>query len=401
MKFLSVLTVFLIFYFIYGFYIGQKDFSVVPVNIKREHAAEFYDYKGVTNVRTDLSSGSSGPQEVISEAKKAELDFLILTDVNQLDRYDNFDGYHDNMLTFAQGEYPFLDMRLLHYSPSKNEPPTDLNDLRLYFTDILSQKNDGSRNKIVVLAHPFNDGPTWTGPFPAGIDGIEILNPKSISKRGWSTSKINVLWSLFCYPFNPNLAFLRLFQEPQEETALWDKVLSERQVWGFAGADASARAIPFASYLMKFPSYQKSFEIATNHVLLQDELNGNFQKDKIKILEAFRKGQFYFSLDLLGDPKGFVSYIQGKEKIHPMGSKLKFRRHLILKTRLPAEPRDFYEIVVFKNGEREAVSNQTTLNYEISSPGVYRVVVRVSAFLPIPDGKKWITWIYTNPFIIY
>jgi len=252
-----------------------------------------------------------------------------------------------------------------------------------------------------VLAHPFNNGPTWTGDFPVGLDGIEIINPKSISSRAWANSKLNVFWSLVCYPFSPNLAFLRLFQEPTDEVALWDKVLSEkRKIFGYSGADASARAIPFASYLIKFPSYEKSFEITTNHILIEAELNGNFETDRLKIMKAFKQGQFYMSLDLLGDPKGFNAYIEDHDKIHPIGSSMKFNKHLRLISKLPFAPKDFYEIVVFKNGERDLTANQPEINYEVKGPGIYRIAVRVSTFLPLPDGKKWATWIYTNPFFV-
>ena len=85
---------------------------------------------------------------------------------------------------------------------------------------------------------------------------------------------------------------------------------------------------------------------------------------------------------------------------NPIGSTLKFRKQLQLIAHLPFAPDDFYEILVFKNGERDFLTNSPSLTYEIKEPGVYRVSVRVSKFLPLPDGKKWITWIYTNPFFV-
>jgi hypothetical protein len=369
-------------------------------DLKLENPQGFYDYHGVTNVRTSLSSGSSEPSRVVADAKRAGLDFLIITDTNQTEKAETLEGYHGNMLVLVESEYSYLDMRLLHYAGVKDSAPTDPNAARLYFTDLMSQNNVQSRDNIVVAAFPFNNGPTRTGDFPTGLDGVEILNPKSISQRAWMSSKLNVLWSLVCYPFNPNLAFLRLFQEPTDEIALWDKLLQNRKIFGYSGADASARAIPFASYLMKFPSYQMSFAITSNHVLTETELNGDSQKDRQKILHALKNGQFYFSLDLLGDPRGFNAYVEDRDKIHPMGSTIKFNKRLRLVSKLPVEPTEFYEIVVFKNGERDLTANQPEINYEIKGPGVYRVAVRVSTFLPPPDGKKWITWIYTNPFFV-
>jgi hypothetical protein len=205
---------------------------------------------------------------------------------------------------------------------------------------------------------------------------------------------------LIIYPFNPRYAFLRLFREPTEEISLWNELSKDRPTLAFSGADASARAVPWANALLKFPSYQKSMEIAQNHVLLRSELTGNYQKDRQKIFSALRNGNFYVSLDLLGDPKGFIAVIEDKEKDVLMGEKVKFNRNLKMRASLPIEPTAFYEIVLMKNGEREFTSNERELSYQLTSPGTYRVVVRVSPSLPIPEGKKWITWIYTNNFYV-
>jgi hypothetical protein len=278
--------------------------------------------------------------------------------------------------------------------------PSNFAEANVYFTDLLSRKSNENKENLLVLAHPFNNGPTWTGPYPPGLDGIEILNPKAISSKAWMRSKLNVIWSFIIYPFNPRYAFLRLFREPTEELALWDQLSKDRPTLAFGGADASARAVPWANALLKFPSYQTSFEITQNHVLLNSELTGSYQKDRQKIFSALRRGNFYVSLDLLGDPKGFIALIEDRDRSFLMGEHVKFSKNLKLKAHLPIEPQAFFEIVVFKNGEREFTSNGTDLVYSINSPGIYRVIVRVSPSLPLPEGKKWFTWIYTNNFYV-
>ncbi len=412
---LITLTLLLISYFIYGFYLSQNNLVVVPANLKREVGNYFYDYRGITNVRTELSNGSSSPIEVISEAKAAALDYLFITDVNQFEHSESLNGYNGNLFLSVAGEYSFLDSRLLFYDLKPNRPPpSDSAEAHLFFTDILSQKfnaiKDSPKDTLVVLAHPFNPGPTWTGSFPPGLDGLEILNPKSVAEKAWARSKLNVIWSFIIYPFNPRYAFLRLFREPAEELSLWDQLSKERPILAFGGADASARAVPWANALLKFPSYQTSFEIINNHVLLSSELTGSYAQDKLKIMNALRKGHFYISLDLLGDPKGFVSYIEEKDKDKDqakqgdrqilMGEKIKFTKNLKLVTKLPVAPKDFFEVVVFKNGEREFISNSAESVYPLTGPGIYRVAVRVSPTLPLPEGKKWFTWIYTNNFYV-
>jgi hypothetical protein len=400
MRLIISLTGLVMAYLIYGFYISQVNYSIIPPELKREHPEGYYDYRGVSNIRTELSNGSSSPVDVIAEAKLTGLDFVILTDLNQFDHSESINGYNGNLLVMNEGEYTYLDSRLLHYSLEKENPPESSGEVSVYFTDLLSQKSSDHKDTLLVLAHPFNNGPTWTGPYPQGLDGIEIVNPKAISENAWRRSKLNVIWSFIVYPFSPRYAFLRLFREPSDEIALWDKLSSERHTIGFGGADATARAIPWAGALVKFPSYHTSFEITSNHVLLNSELTGNYAKDRQKIFTALKRGNFYVSLDILGDPRGFIAKIVDKDKTYLMGETLPFKKNLHLQADLATPPKDFFEFIVYKNGEKDFISNNKAIDYEIKSPGVYRVVVRVSPTLPLPDGKKWISWIYTNTFTI-
>ena len=401
MKIVIFLTLLICSYLFYGLYVSQHRIEVVPSSLRGENPSGWYDYRGVTNVRSNLSSGSSNPSEIIASAKKSNLDFLVLTDSNQFESSSSSSGYYGSLLVLDESEYSFLDSRLIYYSGQDQKQPQSLQESALFFTDLLSQKEIEKRDSIVVLAQPFKgENSTWSGEYPAGLDGIEVINPKSISEQAWKKSKFNVLVSLLTYPFSPNLAFLRLFNEPKNELALWDSVASTRPFLGFAGSDASARAFPLTDYLMKFPSYQKSFEFVSNHLLIQTELTGNFSKDRIKILRALKKGQFYLALDLLGDPRGFWVSITDTESEYPMGSTIKYKQGLLLNAKIPWEISDQFEIVVIKNGEREFTSNSSSLEYKITGPGVYRVIVRVSPFLSFLEGKRWITWIYSNPFYV-
>lgn len=369
--------------------------------MKQNASREFYDYRGATNVRTSNSNGSSSPIEVVHEAKRAGLDFIFLTDIDQFGELPALNGYTDDVLVSTENEYSFLDSRLLFYQLNSTRSFTDSSEAQIFLTDLLSKNQKETDDFLIVLAHPFRQGPTWTGSYPSGLDGLEIINPKSISDHAWVRSKLNVIWSFIIYPFNPRYAFLRLFREPVEELALFDQLSHERPTLAFGGADASARAVPFANTLMKFPSYQTSLEITQNHVWLKSELTGQYQKDRQKILSALKKGNFYVSLDLLGDPTGFQAYIEDNERLILSGEKVRINKNLHLKAQLPQEPKYFYEIVAFRNGERYTTSNEQLLDLQIKETGIYRIVVRVSPMLPLPEGKRWITWIYTNNFYIY
>lgn len=400
MKFLNLMTFLVLSYFMVGFYISQNDLVVIPTSIESENYPGYYDYRGVMNVRSSLSSGSSPVSEIINDAKAAGIDFLVVTDTNQFKTPESSSSYHGSLLVLQEGEYSFLDSRLLFLSNEKHPSFHDISEAQVFLADQISRGPREKKDGLVVLASPFSPREKWIGNYPSGLDGIEILNPKAISDSAWIRSKATVLWSLLMYPFNPRYSFLRLFREPSEELALWDQLTQGRKISGFAGADASAKAFPFSDYLIKFPSYQMSMEIASNHVLLNSELTGSFLKDKQKIYTAMRSGNFYTSIDLLGDPKGFISLLKHKGSEHLIGSQVKFGDDMKIWAKLPHRPRAFFEMILFRNGERVLTSNDTEFTYDVTEPGVYRVVVRVAAAFPIPDGNKWIGWIYTNPFYV-
>lgn len=400
MKALITISFLLVSYFLYGFYINQYETSVVPPQITREHSRSLNDYKGVLNVHTDLSSGSASSSFVIASAKLANLDFLMFTDVNVFNMPTTFESYHGNLLVFSAGKYSYLDSRLIYYSLTQEGVGNNLGDAQVKLSDLLSQKTGANKDSLTILAHPYKAGYSWSGEIPSGLDGFELLNLKSLVNRAWSESKISTIWSLAIYPFNPRLAFLRLYTEPTDEITLLDKLSQQRRVVVYAGTEASARAIPLANYFIRFPSYKRSFEFMSNHLLLKSELTGSFNSDRVKVFNALKNGNFYIALDMLGDPKGFVATLDEEGKSHLMGSEVKFAKNMSLKVSLPSKPKDFFEIVIYRNGQAIAKINEPEVVFPITEPGAYRIQVRVSPMLPLPDAKKWITWIYTNPFFV-
>jgi len=397
-KLFGFLTFVIMTYFVYGFYISQNDLKIVNPTLKKITESNYYDYKGVINVHSDLSIGSSPITQIIRSAKNAKLDFMILTDLNEFSEKNLVEGYFDETLIMSGSKISYLDSRFMVVPFQKQALGRNLGEAQVKLADLLSQEK--SNDYLVILAHPFKSGFSWTGLLPQGLDGIELINLKSLSQRAFELSKLSPLWSLFVYPFNPTLSFVRLFNEPSDEITMFDSSHEYGRFYAFSGAEASARAVPIANFLIKFPSYQKTFEMFSNHVLLKSELTGNVKSDKTKILTALKNGNSYLAFDMLGDPKGFSCLIEDRTKAHLIGSKIKLGKNMKMKIRLPQTPNYFFETVVYRNGNRFETVNTTDAEIEINQPGVYRVQVRVSPYFPLPDATKWITWIYTNPFYV-
>ncbi len=400
MKTLVFSTVFLLTYIIYGFYISQFDVGATRSNLEVKTDSPFHDYKGLINIHTQKSLGSGTVPQINEEAKVVGADFMLYTDFNIFDNVPTQDTYDGRLLVLSGVKYSYLDSRLIFYSPSDKHLGYSLGEAQTALADLISQDPTSRSESLVVLTHPSLRGYEWSGEWPEGFDGIEILNTKAMSARAWNYSKVSSIWSLFIYPFNPQLALFRLFLEPSAELGLLDQLSLKRKIFAFAGSEASARAIPWAGYLIRFPSYHKTFELLSQHVLLEGELTGNLQQDKAKIFEALKKGQFYICLDLLGDPRGFYTYISSNKDIYPMGSSIKWKKNLVLKAKLPEKPKAFFEIVVLKNGQRYKTFNTPEIEVPVDGPGVYRIQVRIAQRFPLPDATKWITWIYGNPYYV-
>lgn len=400
MRKLLILSAFVILFLIYELWISQYQFSIISDELEPENAPGFYDYRGITHAHTNLGLGSSSPLEVIHAAQEVGLDFLFLTDLNNFNGNRDYAGYHRQTLVFVAPQYSYLDSRLIHYDSLNPSSIGSLGEVQIALTDLLSQAGTDAKKDLIVLAHPFKAGYSWTGSYPTGLDGIEVINLKSVYQRAWFKYKPSFIWSVLIYPFNSQLAFVRLYTEPRDEIQLWNKLNQSQKVLGFSGSEATAKTGSIGDFHFKFPSYQTSFSLVTNHVLLRSELTGDKTKDQQKIMEALSEGQFYMALDLLGNPKGFSFSLIDGDRVHAMGAEVPLKRDMKLAVRLPQVPKVPYEIQYIKDGEHISSVSSVESEFTVQEPGVYRVVVRVIPTLPLPDGKRWISWIYSNPIFI-
>lgn len=393
-------TIPFILFGIYGLILSQYEIVTPSDSLELHNPEGYFDYAGVTHVHSQASLGSGSYEEVIAGAQESGLDFLIFTDLNHFEPPKEIEGYHGNLLAFLGNKYSYLDSRFLFFSSSYDDPPKNSGESDLFLADALSQKRPEDKRGILVLAHPLLEKFAWNRPIPESLDGIEIINLQSVWEKASQKNPISFFWSFLIFPFNPSYALIRLFVSPQEEINLWDSVGKNRKLVGFAGNDTRAKAVPLRSLQIKFPSYKTSFDFLRNHVLLDSELTGMFEEDQEKIIEALKNGSFYMSLDFLAPPKGFLVEMR-KDQIHfPMGSEIKWKSGLELYVKLPKSQIGEVEIALFRDGEHLLSTQQLELKKDIDRPGVYRIVVMALPMFPIPDGRKWMPWIYSNPFFV-
>jgi len=370
-------------YLIFGLYLSQHDIKVIEPSIQAENAANFYDYKGAINVHSKLSTGTGTLPEIFESAEKSNLDFLITTDLNTFPLPLTNNNYFNEVLVMVNSEFSYLDTKLIYIKKKSNELINNLGQASAVLSEHLSDPVPKS-DSLLVWAHPTKKGSKWTGDIPQGLDGLEIINLKALWQDSWLHKKITFIWSFLIYPFNPELAFLRLFQRAEKQIKIWEELNKSRLRIAFAGTNAESR-FNFLKTPLKFPSYENLFKIVSNHILIRSELTGDYNKDQPKVFNAIKNGQFYLSLDMIGDPKGFLFYLKNGRQKTFMGSTLKFKPGSELKIILPDNIKVPTRIKIYRDNKEQINLTDKVNTYKIKKPGVYRAVVFTKISLPIPN----------------
>ncbi len=336
---------------------------------------------GVVHVHTTLSDGGGTPEEVIRAAKAAGLDFLGITDHNNVDA-KAFEGYRDGVLVVAGAELSTPSGHVLGVGLDR-DPAWRFNGDGL---DGLEDVRD--LGGIPFAAHPFSARADlrWTGWNLPGPWGIELLNGDSDARRAGP----RLLLPLGLYRLNPGYALLRSLGAPDESLRRWDEMLARRDVVGLSGADAHSRLAITRSRALRFPSYEALFSQSRNHLLLGRLLTGDAASDRAAVLDALRRGRFYIGLDALARADGFRFTVEGPAGRWTMGDHVAPGEGLraVAGGRVPRGSR----VVLLRNG-RAVGEGKEALEVVLPGPGVYRVEVREPGW-PVP-------WVITNAVYVH
>jgi hypothetical protein len=337
---------------------------------------------GVVHVHTTLSDGGGSPAEVIAAARRAGLDFVGISDHNNVDAIA-LQGYVDGVLTLAGAEITTTAGHLLalglerdpdyRFSPDPGDAVRDVHEL----------------GGVAFAAHPYSPRADfrWSGWRVAGPWNLEIINGDSEWRRAgpWLAP------TLALYQVNAPYALLRILTPPEETLARWDELLQERDVVGIYGSDAHSRVPIAAGTTLRFPSYEALFALARNHLLLDQPLSGNAAADRAAVLDALRRGRFYIGLDGLA-PAGGFSFVVESPGGHrwTMGDGAPHRPDLRARAggRIPAGA----SIRLLRDGAVIAESADS-LDLSLPGTGVYRVEVTVAGWQA--------PWVITNPIAVF
>jgi len=322
-------------------------------------------YRGVFHVHTVYSHDSKvGLEGIRTSARKADLDFVVITDHNSRDAAaDNETKNADPPLLIIGEEISTGDGHLIAIGTDEKAPgEMGSNDLIQWIH---------SRGGYAFLAHPTGPRNRWRNPLAEDYDGLEVYN--------FANSIYNApVWKLaFAGAFYTPGAFLRTFQQepPFSGLEMWDRQLSRRPSAAVGAVDSHihARLLGFAP-----ESLLLMFRAVTVHVY-SDALETG------AIVDALGKGRSFMVFETKGRADHFLfqgkangtSYLPGDTvSSGPVSFEIN-------------APEDAY-IRLIHNGARAAETHGKSLRFQSAGPGYYRVEVY----------KEDAPWIISNPIYL-
>lgn len=377
-------------YLVYGLTVSLFDVEVTRPEISRDVRTRYHDYRGSWNVDSD-------PTEALLAAEQLQYEFLSVSALNGSAEKKRSPYYSRRTLIVPAHRLNHLDARFLLIDLRKNALPTDRLSLQTYLTDILSQKAPDMRDQLLLLAHPLRPGFQWPGSLPIAIEGVEILNMRSMFERAWKKNPFFCLWSLLIYPFHPRLASLRLFQDPVDEKHFLQQHLNQQPVVITSGQDDIAAPVSWIYRRMHVMSVYAALDFMSQHVWLESELTGTPDSDALKLLNATKLGQSYLSVDALGDPTGFVVEVEDRGQWRLPTSRDAMKIGVKMRVLLPRGLKGGVEVAIFKDGLHFLSSDSAETEVVLPAVGTYQVSVYVRPSMPPPDAGRWMPWIFANP----
>ena len=346
--------------------------------------AENYIIKGAIHIHSTLSDGTGNIDQITRAAKKAGLDFIIVTDHNY---YDTKEGIFDGIYVIKGEEISPPDCN--HYLAfGINEKIDFCDNPQEYIQKVREQGGFG------FAAHP-DEGRSdtegekrknsykcisWTDK-NIKPDGIEIWNWFSSWADGLDDRNIFTL--AYAYLFKH-----KLVANPKNRTLKWwDELNNETQKIIPALGGVDAHALRINKYIIPvtiFP-YETCFKTITNIIYLKEELSKDFQKAKSQILNAIKNGNNiiinrHISKEI---PK---IYAEDNKNIYSCGEEILLSKDLCIHL----TSKELMKIRLVYNGKEEGNFFSCDLILPVTKSGKYRLEV-------LYKGKGFL---YTNPFCI-
>jgi PHP domain len=365
----------------------------MPSTVATEIGA-LHEYAGNLHMHTPYSDGEGSHAHIAAEARKAGLDFVIVTDHNVW--VSDIEGYYGDK---KNGYVLLLTGEEIH---DRTRLP-QVNHLLVYGANCELAPHSGNPQGLIdtankagglaFLAHPddvdflplHEPSIAWVDRQVTGFAGLEIWNFMSSLKSALNFKPRTVLRALF----RPE----ELVLAPDPKTlSYWDSLLMQgRQVVAIGNSDAHATVVKLGPLRHTVYPYDFLFSCINTHLLTTAPLSGRWREDARLLYAALRDGRAFVAYDLLGKARGFRFSARGEHGTAVMGQRLRLGSGVTLQAFCN-------ESAVFRlvyNGKTVAeTAGRENLIFNAKQPGAYRVEVRKQY-----NGQQRL-WILSNPIYL-
>lgn len=348
---------------------GDGDFPAPP---GAAGVATIHEYTGNIHIHSRYSDGTGTVRLIARAARRAGLDFIIITDHRTLAGRKHR-GWHSGLLVLAGEE---LGQKTGHYLG------LGLHEASLAVSPQEMIDAVAAQGGVGFVAHPDDPRYGWPDWRATGFDGFSLWNFCS-QWRAAMTSPLAWAAYLIC----PHQA---VTSPPAATRARWDGWLKGgRLIPAIGASDAHAFGWrPLGLPLVAVP-YGLVFRAINTHVLLSEPLCGETDRDERLILEALRRGSCFIANHRRGPARGFRFWAEGPGGPWGMGHSVPAGICRSLETALPGRA----WIVLLRDGVEIGSAYGDRLRLAGPAPGAYRVEVYRDPY------KKW-GWIFSNPIRI-
>ena len=332
--------------------------------------------KGAIHIHSTHSDGTESIKQIAKTAKKAGLDWIIITDHNSLDGL-NEEGWYDGVAVLTGKEISpetgnhYLALDIQEEIPETLPP-------EFFIEEVNRQGGFG------FIAHPDetkarrNSYPPlrWSDWEVTGFQGLEIWNYMSDWVDKYQPENA----------FRQYLSRHHLLTGPTKNVLNWWDDLNNKNgeiIPAIGGSDAHA----FRFYFLKVFPYLDAFRTITNYIYLEKNLSSDFEEAKKQIYTAIRSGKNLIVNRIWNKNSDSISfYIENNGQLAFAGDKTNIDEKNILSVKLPAKG----EIRIILNGE--LIRSVCTHDFETGDlkAGKYRIEV-------FYKGKPWV---FSNPIMI-
>jgi len=331
-----------------------------------------YYSRGAIHIHSFCSDGTGGVSQISFAAKRAGLDWIIITDHNNMDIEE---GYFNGVCVIKGEEIsPETENHYLALGIKETVSP-DLTSEE-YIEEVKNQGGFG------FASHPDENKNRKNSNTPICWADKEIV-PDGIEIWNWFSSwtdnynEKNFLTNAYAYFFRENLV-----KTPNKETVKWwDKLNknSTKIVPAIGGVDAHALKVKNGKFTFTLFSYKYMLGTITNVIHTKKPLSKDFVKAKKQVLEALKKGHN----TICRKKHSLNFYIKNSSATVYTGEKITLDKE----TELNIENFKKYTVKIYMNGKIYFEGKDEQIKLALGKKGKYRVEIH--------KGKQALT--YSNP----